>query len=117
MIVTEELIDEMKKQLPAMLVRGFVFAAMICIALYFYPQIDAWAYQVWNGYPYQAALTIYHPQRFGLIHYPTIFLITWVYLSMTFTPYIAEGIEWIIEKATAAFFAGLPGPEEPEAVE
>lgn len=65
------------------IVRLASFVAFAAVAVYSYGQADAWFYNA--GLSWYRGLTVYHPDRFGLIHVPTTLLCIHIALSWHFS--------------------------------
>lgn len=72
-----------KSKLVDAIVRIACFVCFSAVAIYSYAQMDAWFYR--NGLLWYRGLTIYHPQRFGEIHTPTLLLCMYVGLAWYFS--------------------------------
>jgi hypothetical protein len=88
------------------LIMGAVFFALAAVALYHYPNFDQFWY-VSTGAPYYEQLTLYHPERFGVIHWPTIFLSAWLSAAAIVTPHVTTVIEWSIGGTTKRLVAEI----------
>jgi hypothetical protein len=81
------------------LIMGAVFFALMAFALYHYPNFDQFWY-VTTGAPYYEQLTLYHPERFGVMHWPTLLFMVWGVAAAMVTPHATRLIETVIGWAT-----------------
>lgn len=104
--------DWFDRELPPETVNRLVFRfvlwfSLVCVILYFYPNMDQLIHQ-WRGDDiYIYSLTLYHPLRYGVLHIPSALFGVLVFGCLLVANWLVSPImlagEWIATQLSQRF--------------
>lgn len=86
------------EQVTVLITQGLIFGALVSFMLAKYPLMDEFIFLSF-GKSFNLGLTVYHPMRYGPIHYSSIILTLWVVGAAVAAPHLQRLLDALIRLA------------------